>query len=242
MNMYRHPPIVGKIVPGYPLARAIIEVVGRFVFRLLLKFHITGLENVPQTGPVVTVINHIAAFDPIVAMIAVDTRLIIPMTKIEALDIPVGGWLMKVGGVIPVRRGETDTSAIKMALKILGVGGAVMLAPEGTRSPTKQLQAAKDGAAMLAFRGGATIVPIGVTGADQFSRHWKRLRRAPVKIVIGRPFQLQAPSGSPRPSREEMARMTGQMMYRVAELLPPEFRGVYGDMPPVDPVVIKMAG
>lgn len=101
-----------------------------------------------------------------------------------------------------------------------------MLAPEGTRSRTGQLQEAKDGAAMLALRSDAQILPVAVTGTEHFTAHWRRWRRAPVKVVFGQPFKLEVPP-TDRLSREAKAALTDTIMIRVAQLLPPEYHGIY---------------
>ncbi len=201
--------------------------------RIILRLKITGLKHVPETGPLVVVINHIAFWDPVV-VIAQIPRLAIPMSKAEVFKFPVFGWIVKTGGAIPVHRDEADMAAVKMALKVLKRQGVILLAPEGTRSPTCQLQQAKDGAAMLALREKAQILPVAITGTHRLKINWKQLRRAPVNITIGEPFFLQTTSGKGRPSREEMVSLTGEIMYSLARLLPPEFRGVYGNLKDLD--------
>ena len=192
------------------------------------RFSISGLEHVPQTGPLVLVINHIAFLDPIMVFGSFPRRAI-PLAKIEAFDSGIWSFLMKVYGTIPVRRGEVDMSAIKAALRILKNGGVILVAPEGTRSENQQLQPGKDGATILALRSGAPIVPIGVTGTHEIMAHFKRLKRPPIHLSVGHPCYLQ-PQSSGRPSREEISAMTNEIMYRLAAQLPPEYRGVYCDV------------
>ncbi len=137
---------------------------------------------------------------------------------------------MTIYGVIPVHRGEGDMNAVKLALRVLKRSGAVLLAPEGTRSPTCQMQPAKDGAVMLALRSNAQIVPIGVTGTHRVKAHWAKLKRPRIQLSVGKPFRLQSLSGNNRLSRSELSAVTEQMMYRLAAQLPPEFRGVYSNV------------
>ena len=233
------PKIVGDVVPGNGWLRSITEVVVRFLIRLFVRLETTGLTNVPVEGPVVVIINHIAFWDPVMVLAAITSRQVIPMSKIEVLSFPVVGWLVKTGGTIPVHRGEADTRAIKLALSVLKNDGAVLLAPEGTRSRTYQMQSGKDGAAILALRSQAVVVPVAVIGAHRLREGWRRLKRPVVTVTIGSPFILQTPSGRRKPSREEISLLTGQMMYRLAELVPPDYRGVYRNLEPADPQVIK---
>lgn len=217
-----------KPIPGSLLMRRIIFWGANLLRLILLRTSVCGRENIPAQGPVVVIINHVTAYDPVIVWMLVP-RIIIPLVKSEAYGLPFLGWLMTVGGTIPVQRGEADTNAIKSALRVLKAGECILLAPEGTRSRTGQLQPAKAGAAMLAMRGDAQIVPVAVTGTEDFLADWRRLRRGgPVKVVFGQPFKLSVPAGG-RPSREETSALTDEMMIRIAQLLPPEYRGVYAD-------------
>jgi 1-acyl-sn-glycerol-3-phosphate acyltransferase len=101
------------------------------------------------------------------------------------------------------------------------------MAPEGTRSPTYELQPGKEGAALIALRSEATIIPIGITGTHQIKANLTKLQRAPVRLVVGPPFRLRSTSASGRVARTETAAMTQAIMHRLARQLPPEFRGVY---------------
>jgi len=169
---------------GIAWGRWLHRTVLRWLTRLLIRFEIVGLENVPLHGPVIFIINHIAFLDPVI-VIDVIPRRIVPIAKIEAFDLPVLGLFVKIYGTIPVRRHQTDMRAIKQALQILKNEDAILIAPEGTRSHNRQLQPAKDGATMLALRSGALVVPVGITGTDQMKSHLKQLKRTPICIAIG---------------------------------------------------------
>jgi 1-acyl-sn-glycerol-3-phosphate acyltransferase len=194
--------------------------------KLLLRLEVTGLEHVPATGPAIIIINHIAFLDPVMILTLIP-RLITPMAKVEVFSIPFWGWISKMYGVIPVRRGEVDLEAMKTALRVLKQGGVILLAPEGTRSPTYQMQPAKDGAVILALRSQAMIIPIGVTGTHQVKSHWLRLRRPLIRLSIGQPFSLSTSSNKRQIPRSEIKELTTQAMNRLASQLPQEFRGVY---------------
>lgn len=211
---------------GTPFGRWLQLAVLRILIKGIARLKISGLEHVPPAGPLIVIINHIAFLDPMMIAGYVPRRTI-PMAKAEAFKTPVWRWLMNIYGTIPVHRGEVDVHAVKTALRILKHGGAILMAPEGTRSPTYQLQPAKDGMAILALRSGAQIVPVGITGTHLVRHHLKKLRRAPIHLSIGKPFRLKSSTGPAKVSREEMTAITTQMMGRLAAQLPPEFRGVY---------------
>lgn len=192
--------------------------------KLLLRVRVEGIEAMVLSGPVLIVINHIALLDPVVVCGALP-RLVTPVAKSEAFDSGILRFLLKTYGAIPIHRGEADVGAIKMALRVLQQGGAVLVAPEGTRSSTYQLQPAKEGVIRLALRSGAPIVPVGIVGTHEVKVHWKQLQRAPIRLSIGRPFYLQATNK--RLARTETAALMTETMLRLAAQLPPEYRGVY---------------
>jgi 1-acyl-sn-glycerol-3-phosphate acyltransferase len=205
--------------------RYLIRTIG---FTLLVKLDdCQGLENVPQEGAAILMINHIAFVDPIVVLHLVP-RNIVPMAKVEVFDYPVVGIFPRLWGVIPVRREEVDRGAIRMALEVLDAGEIILVAPEATRSP--QLQQGKEGVAYLASRSGALVVPVAIDGTVGFpsfplSRRWKG---EGARVRFGRPFRYKA--NLERPDRETLHKMTEEAMYMLAALLPETRRGVYADL------------
>lgn len=213
-------------IPGNRFWQVILLAIVRLLIKLLLRVEITGLQHIPATGSAVVIINHIAFLDPVMVITSL-RRIIIPLAKVEVYSLPLWGWMTRAYGSIPVRRSEVDIDAMKASLRVLRSGGMILLAPEGTRSLTYQMQPAKDGAVILALRGDAVMIPIGITGTHQVKANWLRGRRAPVRLSIGEPFRLQPSSAANRLSRTEISALTTQAMLRVAAQLPPEFRGVY---------------
>jgi len=196
-------------------------------FRLLVDVTVFDEQNVPDEGPALLVINHIAAIDPVVVVGVVRNRYVVPMSKIENTRHPVIGLIARAWGAYPVRRGEVDRRAIASTLELMRQGRAVLLAPEGTRHSS--LGDAKHGMAYLATKGGATVVPVGVDGTDHFPGTLLRLRRTPVTVRFGVPFRFRA-SGEPRVQRDTLHIMTQEAMYQLAALLPEHRRGVYHDL------------
>ena len=197
-------------------------------FTLLAKLdRVEGLENVPDQGPAILMINHIAFIDPIVVL-HVMPRNIVPLAKIEVYDYPIVGIFPRLWGVIPVRREEVDRRAIQQSMEVLRAGEIILVAPEGTRGPA--LKQGKEGAAYLASRSGAPILPVAVNGtigfpAIRFTKPWKG---PGARLRIGRPFRYRPEYQ--RAGREQLRQMTDEAMYALAELLPPYRRGYYADL------------
>jgi 1-acyl-sn-glycerol-3-phosphate acyltransferase len=149
--------------------------------------------------------------------------------KEEALRWPLFGWGMRQNGVMGVRRGAGDLEAFRLAKAVLDGADVLTIFPEGTRSPTGALAEAKEGATVLAVRSGAPIVPIAIAGSHRFWPKGKLLPRPGrrMSVRVGEPFTISIPKGIDR--RESLRLATVELMGHIAELLPPEQRGVYGE-------------
>ncbi len=197
----------------------------RFAFWLLTRTEIHGLENVPKEGSLMIALNHISFLDPMLLGMAIPRR-VLWMSKIENWNNPIMGLILTLYGAFPVQRGEVDRKALNRAIEVLRSGGSLGIAPEGTRSRTGTLMQAKSGSARLAMQTEATILPVGISGTELAKHAWPKLRRPVITLRIGKPFKLQAEKPVSKEKQQELADF---MMYRIAELLPPEYRGVYGD-------------
>lgn len=207
------------------ICRFLLQTIG---FTLLAKVdEIHGLENIPAKGPAILMMNHIGFIDPLI-MVNYIPRDIVPLAKVEAYDYPLVGIFPRIWGVIPVRRDGVDRHAIKLALEVLAAGEIVLVAPEGTRSPT--LTAPREGAAYLASRSGAPIVPAALENTEGFPAlpFSKRWRMPGGKLTIGRPFRVR--SGLRQARGAQLTQIALEAMYRLAELLPPERRGEFADL------------
>ncbi len=220
---------------------------GRLFARGMSRIRIEGpIGEIPREGPVIIASNHASNFDPVVLgawLTPTLGRRIHWLGKKELFDWPVIGWLAQNGGVHPVDRGAADVEAFRLARRILDEGNILFVFPEGTRSADGALQAARDGVAVLALRTGAPIVPIGIGGSNGV---WPRGQKIPhpggrVTVRVGRPFRVAdaLPPGTDRRTAKGLA--TDIIMRRIAELLPPQQRGVYGtpstEMEPAEPAV-----
>lgn len=196
----------------------------RRAFPIALRLSLDGLDNVPASGPVIIAINHSSFVDPMLVGAYVK-RPVVMMSKAENFSLPIGGWIVKMYGAFPIRRGAVDRESIKFALDVLRAGRVLLMAPEGTRSPDGQLQPGHDGLAMLAARTCAPVVPFAVAGGKPVWSNLRRLRRTPVAVRVGKPLSLN--EFGERPSRPQLALLTDRVMLCLAALLPPEQRGAY---------------
>ncbi len=205
--------------------------VASFLVRLLMtvvtRLEVHGAENVPPDGPLLVVANHLHFVDPPLLGGAIPRKIIF-MAKSEVFRSFPLGLLVTAYEAFAVRRGEGDTRAIRRAMKVLASGKALGIFPEGHRSKTGRLQMGRPGAAMVALRTGAMILPVGISGTRSFLTWPRVLNRPPVVVSIGKPFRPTLdPTLSPR---EQQAAVTEQIMRQIAALLPPAQRGPYADV------------
>jgi 1-acyl-sn-glycerol-3-phosphate acyltransferase len=207
----------------------------RTLARCLTRVRVEGdLGAIPRTGPVILAANHISNADAVIIGSWLTPKLgrrIHWLGKKEMFEWPIVGWMARNGGVVPVDRGAADVEAFRLAQRVLTAGNVLMVFPEGTRSPTGELQVPKDGLAMLALRTDATIVPIGVSNTD---RVWPKGRFLPrpgghATMRVGEPFKVGEllPPDLDRKAAKGLA--TTLIMRRIAALLDPRHRGTYGD-------------
>jgi 1-acyl-sn-glycerol-3-phosphate acyltransferase len=208
---------------------------GGFVVSVLVNLlggiRTEGLENLPRTGPAILVANHYTLMDPLVAGLGTCWkigRVVHMVAKIQIKSWPVLGWLGTQCGVIYVRRGTSDLDAQRALQAVLAGGRPMVIFPEGTRSPTGALIPARNGAALLALRSGAPVVPLGITGTEGMLS-WRAIfgPRPRATVVIGQPFTLGHRPDGPI-DRSELTEASTRLMREVAALLPPARRGVYG--------------
>jgi len=203
----------------------VLRVIINVLLSLFTRREYVGLENIPAEPPYILVTNHLSAFDsPLVLTVCPHTVRAFAAAKHKRN--PIYAPLLVVMGSIWVRRGEVDRGALREALDVLKRGEVLGMAPEGTRARgTYALQKGKTGVAYLATRANVPIVPVGVTGTEQIKHNLPQLRRTHLRVVVGKPFYLPE---SGRVRGQKLHEYTDLIMYRIAELLPEEYRGVYG--------------
>ena len=179
----------------------------RIVLAVVRRWDVQGRENLPASGGIVLVANHISYWDPVVIICAF-SRKVHFMAKSELFNIPILGSILGIAGSFPVRRDISDRSAIRTAAKLLEEGHVVGVFPEGTRSHSGGLLKPNLGAAMLAARAGVPMIPVAVIGTrGVFGR---------VKMRVGIPIDICKPG---KCSKEDLEKASDLIMIRIAELI-----------------------
>jgi len=187
------------LLPRAPwLYRLGVLLVAPFV-RLVYGLRVHGVEHVPLEGPCVIAANHDSAWDPPVVGISTP-RFLQFMAKRELFERRLVGAVFRGVGSFPVNRGQNDIGAVKEALRRLRAGGAVGIFFEGTRHA--EAKASMDGAAFLAQRSGAALVPTAI---------WREGRR--FHVAFGAAITLTSAG------RDATSAVTSELTERVRELL-----------------------
>jgi len=200
----------------------------RRMTRILCRVDDRELTRIPSRGPLILVVNHVNFLEVPLMYSHLRPRPITGFAKSETWDNPAMGWLFNVLQAIPLRRGEADARAFRKALEVIQGGGIMGVAPEGTRSNDGRLLHGRPGVVMLALKSGAPLQPVAYYGSERFHRNIRRLQRTEFNITVGYPFYLEA--HGEKVTREVRQRMTNEIMYQLASILPSEYRGQYSNL------------
>ncbi|MFW6135360.1 MAG: lysophospholipid acyltransferase family protein [Chloroflexota bacterium] len=218
--------------PRRRLIRSALQELVHGTFAVLADLCVTGRENLPARGPLLVVANHFSFIDPVAMIRAVPW----PIEFVGGLQMPNAPasvtWLPNLWGYYPVHRGSFSTDALRAAEAVLEQGGVLGIFPEAGNWATV-LRPARPGAAFLAARTGAPILPMGFAGLNDLFPSLRRGRRARVTIRIGKPFGPFRAEGRGRERRPKLDAIGHQIMERIAQLIPPEKRGHYSDDPAI---------
>ncbi len=178
-----------------------------------------------RTDPVVITGNHIGILDgmfiPTIPVIRDHPNLIVVVAE-KYQESGIIGWGAEKLGFMFIDRFNPDVKTLKAVIRLLQENGMLIIAPEGTRSPNASLIEGKSGAAYLAAKTGATIVPFGNTGTDDalLKSKLKKYKRLNVKINIGKPFTIPPLPQSGAERDEFLKTYTDEIMCQIASLLP----------------------
>lgn len=175
-------------------------VVVRTYLRLFMGLKVHGLENVPRSGATVVACNHVSSWDPPVVGVAINRKLEF-MAKKQLFEKPLLAAVLRGLRVFPVDRERNDIGAIKEALRRLRAGRAVGIFVQGTRNQGDL--AALDGAAYMAQRSNATLVPTAI---------WREGRAFHVSFG-----EVMQPEGT---DKEEMKALTASLDGAIRALIP----------------------
>ena len=208
----------------------IAETILRVLVKVFIRLEVKGKENLPLTGPLILISNHIHLMDPPLLILSLLPRKSRFMAKEELFRSWFFGPLMRLAEAFPVRRGgsyKDKKLALQQAIEVLKNGLILGMFPEGSRSRSGQLSQGYPGAAVIALRSYVPIIPVAITGTEKLKgMGW--LQRPKVIIRFGHPFVLSEIKGEL--AQPKLRILTDLMMKEVAILLPAEYRGKYKEI------------
>jgi 1-acyl-sn-glycerol-3-phosphate acyltransferase len=209
------------------LSQKIFLATFRPLLDICFSWKVEGRENVPSTGPLILVANHVHVLDPILLVFTLP-RWITFVAKEELFRSLFLRFWLRWAGSLPLRRDgkvREKQRILESAKKALEEGLILGMFPEGARSHDGKLRRGKPGSAVIASKTNVPLLPVGVVGTDKIhgiSWLWKR---PPIVVKIGKPFKL--PPTNNKISRAQMQLLTTQLMGEIAALLPLEYQGAY---------------
>ncbi len=191
-----------------------------FIFvKVVFRMRIEGMEKIPKEGPALLCPNHKSFIDPIVVVAVLPgwilNRLVLTGFS-ELFKMAPLSWLVRPLRVIPIGSTDTFGDSLQLTSDALKRGMALLLFPEGRRTPTGNIMPARMGVGILSVEAGVPIVPILIDGAsDTLSPLHPGFRFAKVKIVVGDPIE---PPGEVDHSREQYQEACGRWKEAVEKL------------------------
>lgn len=163
----------------------------RFLFKLYFDLQIYSAENVPLKGPAIVASNHASFLDPPVIGCA-SPRPLYYLARESLFKYPILGAIIRSWHGVPVARDRASPRGLKVALDLLEAGKAILVFPEGTRSPNGQLQPARPGIGILIAMSGAPLVPVRVIGSYEALPRGKCFPRpTQIAVLFGKPLSTQ---------------------------------------------------
>ena len=207
-------------------------IIGPFL-KTLYRPWVEGAENIPASGPVIIVGNHLSVIDSFFMPLMIDRRVYFLAKSDYFTGKGIKGWLVKnfmLGvGQLPIDRsgGKASEASLNTGLAVLDRGNVLGIYPEGTRSPDARLYRGRTGVARLVLESGALVVPavmIDTEKAMPIGAKFPKIRR--IGTVIGKPLDFSRFSGMSA-DRFVLRSVTDEIMLEIQRLSGQQYVDVY---------------
>jgi 1-acyl-sn-glycerol-3-phosphate acyltransferase len=174
------------------------------------RLSVTGRDNIPASGAVLIVCNHISQADPVILGVAAVPRKSYYFAKAELFRVPfLRGYVNRMGA-FPVERGGADRRALRLSREVLSRGDMLLMFPEGTRFTDGRLRPGLSGAGSLALIPGVTVIPAAIWGSHRLGHK--------TRVAFGAPLDMSDVDGGSRAARSRQA--VDRLMAAIAALIP----------------------
>lgn len=190
------------------MVRKIVHALLYIFCQIVFRVKKVGEENIPKQGAYIMCANHVSNWDPPI-LVACTKRKMYIMAKAELFKNNFIKWLARKCLVFPVKRGKMDIESIKFSLKVLKDGEILTIFPEGTRNGMEKNKKAQNGAAFMALRTGAPVIPVGIQG--------KMKPFHKVKLNYGKPLDFSKDQTN-KPEKEQLDKVSKEIMEHIIML------------------------
>jgi 1-acyl-sn-glycerol-3-phosphate acyltransferase len=199
----------------------------RTILHLICKVDKKEIKKIPRRGPFIVSMNHINFLE--VPMIVVDLypRKVHGIAKKETWNNSFLAWLATSWETLSIDREGFTGSTFRQAKNLLQDGKIIIIAPEGTRTGDGKLKEAHPGIITMALQADVPIIPVVHYGGELFWERFMKLKRTKFTYKVGNPIRLKKPKLVNKLIRKKMV---DQLMYRMAKLLPEQYRGEYSNI------------
>lgn len=203
------------------------------LLRGIFRPWVSGVENIPSTGPVILASNHLSVVDSVFLPLCIDRDMVF-LAKSEYFTGRgfkgwITKWFMKGTGMLPIDRsgGKASEASLNTGLRVLAEGRVLGIYPEGTRSPDAKLYRGRTGIARMVLESGAPVVPVAMIDTEKvmpIGSKWPKLRRP--GIIIGKPLDFERFQGM-EGDRFILRSVTDEIVYELAGLSGQQYEDVY---------------
>ncbi|MDH7502490.1 MAG: lysophospholipid acyltransferase family protein [Verrucomicrobiota bacterium] len=210
----------------YHLGHAVFGAMGRWYFH----WKVLNPERVPAVGAAILASNHASYLDPPLIGSAI-AREIHFLGRASLFRNRFAAAVLRAVNCVPVDREGGSPGGLKTVMQLLRHGNAVLLFPEGTRTPDGQLHPAEAGVGLLVLKCGCPVVPVGIWGMHEvYGRHMKFPKPGRVTISFGMPMDFSAvrarTQNCTKPELKEAYQFVAdEVMRAIANLRPPTSEG-----------------
>ena len=199
------------------------------VFRPWVK----GLENVPRTGPLIVVCNHLSFVDSVFLPLMIDRQMAFLAKSDYFTGKGIRGWFisffMTSAGQLPIDRsgGKASEASLNAGLQVLAEGGVLAIYPEGTRSPDGRMYRGRTGVARMILEAHVPVIPAAVIGTEKVMPLGSNIPKVHrVGVVIGEPLDFSRFEGM-ETDRFVLRSITDEIIYEMNALSEQEYVDVY---------------
>jgi 1-acyl-sn-glycerol-3-phosphate acyltransferase len=210
------------------------SVVAGPLLRMLLRPRLTGVANIPRTGPVILASNHLSFIDSVILPLVIRRRIYFLAASTYFSGKGFGAWARKrflIGtGMIPIDRsgGKASEASLKAGMTVLTADRVLGIYPEGSRSRDGSMHRGRTGVARLALESGATIIPVAMIDTDKvMPSGGKGVKIQRISISFGEPLDFSDFDHLPR-NHATMRLMTDRIMDAIRAMSGQPYVDEYG--------------